>query len=92
MSELELRQTTIDAEIAHEPAVRRRRRLRLPHVGTILAGAFVVFLLVATAFPALLETQDPNQIAPSTRPSARPMKVAVTPMSSDVLVPSTTRL
>ena len=39
--------------------------MRLPRVGTILAGAFVLFLLVATAFPALLETPDPNQIAPS---------------------------
>ena len=65
MSELELRQTTIDAEIAHAPSAPRRRRLRLPRAGTILAGAFVLFLLVATAFPALLETQDPNQIAPS---------------------------
>lgn len=61
MSELELRQTTIDAALAHAP---RARRARLPRPGTIVAGAFVVFLLVATIAPALLETQDPNLIAP----------------------------
>ncbi|GAA1755078.1 ABC transporter permease [Agromyces humatus] len=63
MSELELRQTTIDAEVAHAPR-RRARAARLPRAGTIVAGAFVLFLLAATIVPGLLETQDPNQISP----------------------------
>ena len=58
MSELELRQTTIDAEIAHAPAARRRQRLRLPRVGTILAGAFVVFLLVALVYVVMTVLTD----------------------------------
>lgn len=59
MSELELRQTTVAASAEHlEP-----RRRRMPRPGTVLAGAFVLFLAVATVAPWLVWTQDPNQIS-----------------------------
>lgn len=60
MSELELRQTTVDAEAVHDREAPRRGR---PRVGTLVAGAFVAFLLVAAAFPSLVATQDPNAIS-----------------------------
>lgn len=60
MSELELRQTTVEASADHLPV---RRRGRMPRIGTLLSGAFVLFLLVASVAPALIATQDPNQIA-----------------------------
>lgn len=60
MSELELRQTTVEASAEHRPP---RRRDRLPRIGTLLAIAFVLFLVAATCFPGLVATQDPNQIA-----------------------------
>lgn len=59
MSDLELQQATVDAAAAET------RRTGRPRAGTILAGAFVVFLLVATCVPWLLETYDPNAIAPA---------------------------
>ncbi|MFD5864237.1 ABC transporter permease [Agromyces sp. NPDC127015] len=59
MSDLELQQATVDAAAAEARPTGR------PRVGTIIAGAFVAFLLVATCFPWLLETYDPNAIAPA---------------------------
>ncbi|MEV1129552.1 ABC transporter permease [Agromyces sp. NPDC049794] len=59
MSELELRQTTVEASADH--LVPRRRRM--PRPGTLLAAAFVGFLAVATIAPFLVWTQDPNRIA-----------------------------
>ena len=61
MSELELRQTTVEASASHAVI---RRRGRMPRAGTLVSGAFVLFLVAATIAPALIATQDPNQIAP----------------------------
>ncbi|MFB9309713.1 peptide/nickel transport system permease protein [Agromyces hippuratus] len=62
MSDLELQQATAVSAAAHAPA---RRRGRMPRVGTLVAGAFVLFLLAATLAPELVATQDPNEIAPA---------------------------
>jgi peptide/nickel transport system permease protein len=59
MSELELRQTTVVAA-THLPVGRPTRR---PRVGTLLASAFVLFLIAATFVPMLVATQNPNQIS-----------------------------
>jgi len=59
MSDLELQQATVDAAVAETPRTGR------PRVGTVLAIMFVAFLLVATCLPWLLETYDPNAIAPA---------------------------
>ena len=61
MSDLELQQATAVSAAAHAPA----RRRRMPRIGTLVAGAFVVFLLAATVAPDLVATQDPNEIAPA---------------------------
>lgn len=60
MSELELRQTTVTAAAEHEGVPRGRR---IPRVGTLLALAFVLFLVVATFAPWLVQTQPPNAIS-----------------------------
>ncbi len=61
MSELELRQSTVEASAEH---IAPRGR-RWPRPGTILAGGFVAFLVVATLAPSVAWTQDPNAIAPA---------------------------
>ncbi|MGR2751704.1 ABC transporter permease [Agromyces arachidis] len=62
MSELELRQTTVDSAAAHDGV---RRRPRMPRAGTVLSLAFVAFLLVATVAPGLVQTQPPDAISAS---------------------------
>lgn len=61
MSDLELQQATAVSAAEHAPA---RGRGRMPRIGTLVAGAFVLFLLAATLAPELVATQDPNEIAP----------------------------
>lgn len=61
MSELELRAQAGTAGSGRKPALRRRL---VPRAGTLLALAFVAFLAVAVVAPWLLETADPNAIAP----------------------------
>ena len=60
MSELELRQTTVVSAAEHEAARPGRRR---PRVGTMLAFAFVAFLVVAAFAPGLVQTHPPNAIS-----------------------------
>jgi peptide/nickel transport system permease protein len=59
MSELELR-----AQPAPAPRRPPARRLPIPRAGRLLALGFAAYLAVAVVAPWLLETADPNAIAP----------------------------
>ncbi|WP_127793502.1 ABC transporter permease [Agromyces sp. LHK192] len=63
MSDVELRSRAAGTDAAAAPRT-PGGRWRRPRVGTVLAGAFALFLLIACVAPGLLQTADPNAIAP----------------------------